>query len=264
MAVTRRSPVWLKRAAFSAVKAAGRSRAAATHAGLARPGHSLEPDLPGEATSQVRQAVGERGRGMAGKGRCSAKGCRVAQSSDWERSPHRPSPWRQTLPAWRPHVSPSVAIVRPHRRRGGAWSPQRKCGQASLAEDRIAVRKTSPRVLLARFRRDARLEIGELRREERASLRARRAVIDWRRIGLCVHRVESPQSRAGKRDYANRGPSGRRGQERHDKLRFRHRCPPGLVARCCPRMSLLLQSTTKRASDRGLKYSVTNSSCPAR
>ena len=132
---------------------------------------------------------------------------------------------------------------------------------SSLAEDRIAVRKTSPGVLLARFRRDARLEIGELRREERASLRARRAVIDRRRIGLCVHRVKSPQSRAGKRDHANRGPSGRRGQERHDKLRFRHRCPPGLVARCCPRMSLLLQSTTKRASDRGLKYSVTNSSC---
>ena len=90
------------------------------------------------------------------------------------------------------------------------------------------VRKTSPGVLLARFRRDARLEIGELRREERASLRAGRAVIHGRRIGLCVHRVESPQSRAGKRDHANRGPSGRRRQERHDKLRFRHRCPTGV------------------------------------
>ena len=47
-------------------------------------------------------------------------------------------------------------------------------------------------------------------------------------IGLRVHRVESPQSRAGKRDDANRGPSGRRRQERHDKLRFRHRCPIGV------------------------------------
>ena len=65
--------------------------------------------------AQVRQWAGERDHLTTKRERCSAKGCRVARSSGWGRSPHRLSPSRQTSLARRLHASPSAATVRLHQ-----------------------------------------------------------------------------------------------------------------------------------------------------
>ena len=183
---------------------------------------------------------------MAERERCSATGCRVARPSDWERSPHRRSPSRQTSLAWRPHAFPFVSGVRRHQRRAGAEVPRRRRGQP-----------LRPR-LASRLRTCARRPPGSVR--ERCAPRDRRVS---RRTERALPRMAKLSSRAGGSAFASmarraQSPAPERAMTktavrvaRADtkdmaNLFGSDKCVNlGLAARCFWQISLLLQTMTK-------------------
>ena len=108
------------------------------------------------------------------------------------------------------------------------------------------VRKTSPGVLLARFRRYARLEIGELRREERASLGAGEmsSMGGGSALASIAWRAHSPAPESAMTQTAARAADADRKDMTNSGSGIVARS--GLAARCFRRMSLLLQRMTKK------------------